>query len=163
MTPQGDIKLNRQTGNFLAAVSMLLLVLSVSVKAQSAPDVEVSDLRYVYDVNRNFELRAPSEQRVSPASTVTSSPVQQVSALFTNTGTKSIKAVTWEYVIFKDAQETELLQVYTTRSKTMLLPGQAARLDKTGYQLKNTQYMKARVTRIEYTDGTIWQGTKTKR
>jgi hypothetical protein len=163
MTPQGDIKMKRQTGNLLVAISMLLLVLSVSAKAQSAPDLEVSDLRYVYDVNANFESRAPSERRISPASTVTSFPVQQVSALFTNTGAKSIKAVTWEYVIFKDAQETELLHVYTIRSKTALLPGQSARLDKTGYQLKNSQHMKARVTRIEYTDGTIWQGAKTKR
>lgn len=154
--------MKRQVKYLLVAVSMSILVLSVSVKAQTAPDLEVSEPQFVYDVNRNFELRAPSERRVSPASTVTSSPVQQLSALFRNTGAKSVKAVTWEYLIFKDAQDTEPLHIYTTRSKTMLLPGQAARLDKTGYQLKNSQHMKARVTRIEYTDGTIWQGAKTK-
>lgn len=156
--------MKRQAAYLLVAVSLLMLALPVSVQAQSAPDLEVSDLQFVYDVNANFQLRAaPTEKRAAPATTVTSSPIQQVSALFRNTGAKPVKAVTWEYLIFKDAQDTQPLHVYTTRSKTMLLPGQAARLDKTGYQLKNTQYMKARVTRIEYTDGTIWQGAKTKR
>ena len=155
--------MKKQTGNLLVAISMLTLVLSVSVQAQDAPDLEVSGPRFVYDVNKNLELRAPSEQRVSPSTTVTGSPVQQVSALFRNTGTKSIKAVTWEYLIFKDEQPTQLQHVYTTHSKTAILPGQSVRLDKTGYQLKNSQYMKARVTRIEYTDGTFWQGAKTKR
>jgi hypothetical protein len=151
-----------QTGILLVAVSLLTLVLSVSVKAQSAPDLEVVDPQFVYDVNKNLELRASSDEPLSPATTVTGSPIQQVSALFSNTGTKSIKAVTWEYIIFKDEQETEVLHIYTIRSKTMLLPGESARLDKTGYQLKNSQYMKACVTRIDYADGTIWQRAKTK-
>lgn len=153
-----------QSKSLLLAVSLFMLAMSVSVKAQTAPELEVSVPRFAYDVNANFELRTVSTgKRPSPSTTVTNSPVQQVSALFRNTGTKSIKSVGWECIVFKDAQETEVLHVYTMRSKTMLLPGQEVRLTKAGYHLKNSPYMRARATRIEYADGTIWQGAKTKR
>jgi hypothetical protein len=153
-----------QSKSLLVAVSMFMLAMSVSVKAQIAPDLEVSAPRFVYDVNANFESRTPSNgKRPIPATTVTNSPVQQVSALFRNTGTKSIKSIGWECLIFKDAQETEVLHIYTMRSKTTLLPGQTVRLEKLGYHLKNSKHIRARVTQIEYDDGTIWQGAKTKR
>jgi hypothetical protein len=86
-----------------------------------------------------------------------------VSALFRNTGSKSIKSVSWEYIVFKDADEQEILEVYRARSRREILPGESVRLEREGYHLKNSPYVKARVSRIDYADGTVWQGARANR
>ena len=154
-----------QNGLTLIVVSMVLLITLFSVRAQDPPVLEVSDPQFTYDVNASVNSRgAYSGKSPIPATTVAAFPVQEVSALFRNKGTKIIKSVEWEYVVFNDAKETEVKHVYRIRSNKTLLPGESVRLGKQGYRLKFSQYKgKARVIRIKYGDGTIWQGTQTKK
>ena len=147
----------------LIVASMVLLITLFSVRAQDPPVLEVSDPQFTYDVNASLNSRgAYSGKSPIPATTVAASPVQEVSALFRNKGTKIIKSIAWEYVVFDDAKETKVRHVYRIRSDKTLLPGESVRLGKEGYHLHYSQYRKARVTRIEYKDGTIWQGAQTK-
>ncbi len=149
--------------NVLIVALMVLLITPFSVRAQDPPDLEVSDPQFTYDVNTRLNSRgAYSGKNPVPATTVATSPVQEVSALFRNKGTKIIKSVAWEYVVFDDPKETKVQHVYRIRSDETLLPGESVRLGKEGYHLHYSQYRKARVTRIEYADGKIWQGAQTK-
>ena len=146
-----------QNRNALIVALMVLLIVPFSVRAQDSPDLEVSDPQFFLDVNVGFKKNPiPSPPAVTPR-------VQEVSALFRNKGTKIIKSVEWEYVVFNDAKETEVKHVYRIRSNKTLLPGESVRLGYEGYHLKYSQYRKARVIRIKYGDGTIWQGTQTKK
>lgn len=148
---------------FLVAL-VFLCVAPASIAAQSAPGLEASDPRFRYDVNAGVEpaIGFPGKQP-SPMTTVTSSPVQEVSALFLNTGSKRIKSVSWEYVVFKDAEQRQVRRVHSINSNRTILPGEAVRLKMEGYHLQHSPYEKARVTRVVYADGTVWQGAKTKR
>ena len=148
---------------FLIAL-VFLFVAPASIAAQSAPGLEASDPRFRYDVNAGVDPAISfSGKQPSPMTTVTSSPVQEVSALFLNTAAKAIKSVSWEYVVFKDAGQREILRVHSINSNRMIRPGEAVRLKMEGYQLQHSPYEKARVTRVIYADGTVWQGAKTKR
>ena len=147
----------------LIVASMVLLITLFSVRAQDPSVLEVSDPQFTYDVNASLNSRgAYSGKSPIPATTVAASPVQEVSALFRNKGKKIIKSIAWEYVVFDDAKETNVRHVYRIRSDKTLLPGESVRLGKEGYHLHYSQYRKACVTRIEYKDGTIWQGAQTK-
>lgn len=148
------------SGYLLAVASFLLLVVPASASAQDPPGLGVSDPQFTYDVNAKLRFKGSHEGKApAPATTATSSPVQRVSALFRNLSAKSIRSVEWEYVTFEDAGQTKVGHVYSIRSKTAILPGESARLWKEGYSLDNSQYRKARVTRVEYEDGTTWLST----
>jgi hypothetical protein len=161
-----------QTREILVVASMMLLIAPVSILAQGLPHLEVSDPQLRYDVNSRFNLHTANSTTSARSPLTITYPIGEVSALFSNTGTKSIKSVTWEYLFFKDATESELLKIHTSRAKTVLLPGESVRLRKEGYNLEpmvpirkvnRPPYKKARVVQIEYTDGTIWRGVKTRR
>lgn len=148
----------------LLTALVVLFVVPASIAAQSAPALEVSDPRFRYDVNAGLDPAISfSGKQPSPMTTVTSSPVQEVSALFLNTGAKPIKSVSWEYVVYKDAGQRQILRVHSINSNRTILPGEAVRLKMEGYHLQHSPYEKARVTRVEYADGTVWRGAKTKR
>jgi len=150
--------------NKLIAAWVFLAIATVSINAQSAPAVDVSDAQFTYDVNAALDSsNGFPGRRASPATTVTASPVQRVSALFRNAGRQPIKSVSWEYIIFKDADEREILEVYSVRSDVTVLPGEAVRLKKEGYHLRNSAHEKARVTGIKYADGTVWRGARTRK
>ncbi|HEX8457506.1 MAG TPA: hypothetical protein VF656_09430 [Pyrinomonadaceae bacterium] len=151
--------------NKFFAACLFLFIVPLAIAAQTPSDLEVSDARFIYDVNASVGPSGGYSNSGGglPATTVTDSPVQQVSALFRNTGTRAIKSVAWEYVVYKDASEQEILKVYSVRSNRTILPGASVRLAKEGYHLKHSPHETARVTRIEYADGTVWQGAKTKR
>lgn len=148
------------SGCLLAIASLILLVVPSSVAAQGSPDLSVSDPQFTYDVNAGLGVKSsPAGKSPGPATTATDSPVQRVSALFRNRGAKAITAVTWEYVTYDDAGQTKVRHIYSVRSKTALSPGESVRLWKEGYRLDGLPYRKARVTRIEYEDGTTWPST----
>lgn len=151
-----------KTGNgyVLAVASLLLLVVPSSAAAQGPPDLGVSDPQFTYDVNAKLGVEANyAGKSPAPATTATDSPVQRVSALFRNGGAKAIRSVAWEYVTFEDAAQTKVRHVYGVSSKTAIPPGESVRLWKEGYRLDNSPYRSARVTRIEYEDGTTWLST----
>ena len=148
------------SGFLLAVASLLLLAAPSSAAAQGPPDLSVSDPQFTYDVNAKLGVESRHEGKSpAPATTATDSPVQRVSALFRNRGAKAVRSVTWEYVTFEDAGQTKVRHVYSVRSKTAIPPGESVRLWKEGYRLDGSPYKKARVTRIEYEDGTTWLST----
>ena len=165
-------EMNKQTRTILLVAGAILLVAPISILAQGLPHLEVSDPQVRYDVNSRFNLHTAGSTTSQRSPLTITQPIGEVSALFYNTGTKTIKSVTWEYLFFKDSTETKLLKIHTSRAKTVLPPGDSIRLRKEGYNLEprlpirkmNTApYKKARVIRIEYEDGTIWHGGKTRR
>jgi hypothetical protein len=151
--------------NILIPACLFLFIAPLSIVAQTPPDLEVFDPQFTPSTTRGFDSayfygtssidRFPSQ--------MTSYHVREISAVFWNTGTKPIKSVKWEYILFRDAQETELARVYRFHSERKLLPGESRRFRKYGLSLQTSDYKKVRVTRIEYADGTVWQGTKTKK
>ena len=159
----GGNEMKKQTIIMILVALTFLFIAPLSIVAQNLPDLEVSDLQWTHDADARFRLRSSSSARANLSSTVTTFGIQEVSALFRNTGKKTIKSVTWEYILYSDAKKTQVLHIYTSRNDTMLLPGETVRLRNTGYGLQESQYKTARITRINYTDGSVWQGTKTKR
>lgn len=152
-----------QTRVIIIAVLAFLISLPLSVIAQNPLGLEVSDPQWTYDAYDRFRPRSAASARVDIGSAVTTPGVQEISALFRNTGSKTIKSVAWEYILFKDAKETHIQRIYTSRNEMVIPPGESIRLRKSGFGLQHSQYVKIRVTRIAYMDGTLWQGTKTKR
>jgi hypothetical protein len=74
--------------------------------------------------------------------------------LVKNIGTKPVTAVNWEYLLFeKDA--TEPIKRYRVQTKKLIPPGEQAQLTKE--VTPKGQEQQARITRIEYADGTVWQ------
>ena len=147
-----------RTGYMLITVVwMFLLIAPAPAVAQDSSDIEVSDLQWSIDVNKKHRLQGYYSAR-SPAP----SPdfVQEVSAVFRNAGTKPVTFVTWEYVVYEDSHTTKVLRVYKFRSKAPLRPGESARLSKQGFGIQHRRRVEARVVRVEYADGTIWQRAK---
>jgi hypothetical protein len=134
-----------------------LLVASVPAVAQSSPDVEVSDLQWTHDVNRGHRLKGYYARSPAPSPDF----VQKVSATFRNVGTKPIKSLTWEYVVYEDSDPAKVVRTYKFRSKTRLRPGESERLSKEGLGIQYRRRVEARVIRVEYADGTVWQRAKT--
>ncbi|HLL70629.1 MAG TPA: hypothetical protein VK363_04300 [Pyrinomonadaceae bacterium] len=144
--------------------AFVLLCVSSSARAQDGaqPPLEVSDPQWIYLSVRessNFPSTAPSGDPDGLMSS-TSAATHAVSALFRNTGTKTVKSVTWEYVFFKDEQRTRVEKRHTFRGKQEIRPGEAARLKNVSYRPRATEYASARVVRVDYTDGTTWRADK---
>ena len=84
-------------------------------------------------------------------------------ATLKNTGTKTIKAVSWDYV-FTDEKEHKELKRYRLQSKQPILPGETQTLtagvgldpkDKSRHIATGKQSVE--ITKLEYADGTVWK------
>ena len=76
-----------------------------------------------------------------------------------NTGIKTIKAVTWEYIFYSDPQMSQVLKTYRIYSKKQIRAGQTKVLQGKNEAPVNSQiqYTKVRPVKIEYADGTVWE------
>ena len=146
----------------LVVAAFALLCAQPSASAQdgaTAPAVEISDPQWIYLSVRessNFPSTAPSSDPDGLMSS-TSAATHAVSALFRNTGTKTVKSVTWEYVFFKDEQRTRVEKRHTFRGKQEIRPGESVRLKNFSYRPRATEYAAVRVVRVDYADGTSWR------
>lgn len=146
-----------RTGSVLVFVAWVsLLAAPVPAVAQNPPDIEVSDLQWTHDVNRDRRLKGYYARSPAPSPDF----VQQVSVTFRNVGTKPVKYVAWEYVVYKDSDPAKVVRVYKFRSKLMLRPGESARRSKQGLSIQYRRHVEARVARVEYADGTVWLRAK---
>ena len=136
-----------------ALVSLLAPPMAV---AQDQPDIEVSDLEWRHDVNKKYRLRGNFSRSPAPSPDF----MQEVSAVFRNVGTKPVRFVTWEYVVYADSDTTKELRVYKFRSKAPLRPGESVRLSKQGFNIQHRRRVEARVVRVEYADRSVWQRAK---
>ena len=146
---------------FLATIS-LSLIISVTAVAQQSANLEVSNPQFVDDVNRKLNVYNTNGSTASKLAPIVMGVYQEAAALFRNTGSKPIKGVVWEFISYKDAARTKVQSIVTSRSKSVISPGESVRLSKVGRLLNHTQFNEAKVVSIEYEDGTIWKGTKTK-
>lgn len=147
-----------QTGFVLVFVAWVsLLIAPASTVAQNPAGVEVADVQWTHDVNKENRLKGYYARSPAPSPDF----VQAVSATFSNVGTKLVKSVTWEYVVYEDSDPTKVVRVYKFRSNALLRPGESKRLSKEGLNIQHRRYVEARVARVEYADGTIWQVRKT--
>jgi hypothetical protein len=80
-----------------------------------------------------------------------------------NTGSKTIKAVSWDYV-FTDTKEQKELKRYSLQSKQQILPNETQTLMRdVGLDPKeNTRHISTgkqgiEIIKIEYTDGSVWR------
>lgn len=84
-------------------------------------------------------------------------------ATLKNTGSKTIKNVSWDYV-FTDARDGKELKRYSFQSKQQMLPGDTQTLLRDiGLDPKeNTRHISigkqgVEIIKIEYTDGSVWR------
>jgi hypothetical protein len=84
-------------------------------------------------------------------------------ATLKNRGAKTIKTLSWDYV-FTDAKERKELRRYKLQSKQQVLPGETQTLmrDVELDPKENTRHIttgkqSVEITRIEYTDGSVWR------
>ena len=135
--------------------------------AQSAPDLQVTDPQWGYLQDGYFAGNTHFSAGGNDHGYATNNPpLTPVSALFQNTGQKIIKSVTWEYLYFKDSQQTEVVAHRKFHSRKRITPGTSVRLKE--YVLassgprRTTDFPGVRITRIKYADGTTWAAAKTK-
>jgi hypothetical protein len=139
---------------------MMLFSMIGGVAAQTSANVEVSDPQFVWDVNRKFNFQRANSS--NPRAPLSPDPVQEISASFRNTGTKTIKKISWEFITHKADAPTKIEYVHTVNSKREIAPGETVRLSKTGIFWGRSVNLEARVFRIEYADGTVWEDARTK-
>lgn len=137
----------------------------------SAPDVSVLGFEWKYAGYVRAETVKGNE---SISSTDTSTAVKlsrktiyvfryTARATLKNSGAKTIKMVSWDY-IFADAKDQKELKRYKLQSKQQILPGETQQLirnvehepkDNTRHITTGKQSIE--ITRIEYTDGSVWR------
>jgi hypothetical protein len=110
----------------------------------------------LHRLSQNAEI-APKSSTSDPLGANVPAPnaiIFTASVLVKNIGTKPVTAVNWEYLLFeKDA--TEPIKRYKVQTKKLIGPGEEAQLIKE--VTPKGQEQQARITRIEYADGTFWQ------
>ena len=161
-----------------AALTLLLLAGLVVVSGArsvdddaSAPDVSILSFDWKY---AGYERAETVKGNETISSTDTSTAVKMsrktiyvfkytAKATLKNTGAKTIKAVSWDY-IFADAKEQKELRRYKLQSKQQVLPGETQTLIRdVGIDPKdNTRHISTgkqsiEITKIEYTDGSVWR------
>jgi hypothetical protein len=162
-----------------AALTSLLLagLVIASASAQvlddsgAVPDVSVLNFDWKYAGYVRAETVKGNE---SISSTDTSTAVKMsrktiyvfkytARATLKNAGAKTIKIVSWDY-IFTDAREKKELKRYRLQSKQQILPGEKQLLTrdveldpKDNTRHITTGKQSVEITRIEYTDGSVWR------
>jgi hypothetical protein len=161
-----------------AALTLVLLAALAAVcaarsfdKGETAPDVTVLGFEWKYAGYDRAETVKDNENSTSddPSTTykVTRGTLYvfkyTAKATLRNTGTKAIKAVSWDYV-FTDEKERKELKRYKFQSKQQILPGETQTLnvgigldpkDKTRHIATGKQSVE--ITKLEYADGTVWK------
>jgi hypothetical protein len=83
-------------------------------------------------------------------------------ALVKNVGTKTTKAVEWEYIFFSDADDQKELKRYKFRNKIKIAPGETKFLSKDVDDRAISKRQKTHIIRIEFTDNSVWERAKSK-
>jgi len=109
----------------------------------------------LHRLSQNADI-APKTSSSDPLGNMPSSnpSIFVASVLVKNIGTKPITAVHWEYLLFEKGG-TEPIKRYRVQTKKLIAPGEQVEL--TREVTPKGQEQQARLTRIEYADGTFWQ------
>lgn len=148
--------------NKIILLTAILFSMVAGVAAQTAADnVEVSNPKFVWNIYSKYNVGLANMNSGNRAA-LSFDPLQEISANFRNNAAKTIKKVSWEFITHKINAPTEIEYVYSVNSNREIAPGETVRLSKTGVFWGTGINVEARVFRIEYADGTVWEGTKTK-
>jgi hypothetical protein len=83
-------------------------------------------------------------------------------ALVKNVGTRTTKAVEWEYIFFSDTDDQKELKRYKFRNKIKIAPGETKFLSKDVKDRAVSRRQKVQIIRIEYSDNSVWQRAESK-
>jgi hypothetical protein len=161
-----------------ALISLLLAGVMVASTAArtpdegaAAPDVSVLSFDWKYAGYVRAETVQGNESKSSTDNSTAVKLSRQTVYVFKytakatlkNTGARAIKNVSWEY-IFTDAKEQKELKRYRFQSKQQILPGETQLLSrdveldpKDNTRHITTGKQSVEITRIEYTDGSVWR------
>lgn len=159
-----------------ASLSLMLLVTLAAVSTaqslnSSAPDVTVTNFDWKYAGYQRAETVSdydPLPGKGGPSSYKIKRSTLYVfkytaKASLKNTGAKTIKAVSWDYV-FTDPESRKEIRRFKIQSRQQILPGENQDLAKDiGLDPKENArpLSKAKqaveLTKIEYTDGSVWR------
>jgi len=173
---QENSKMKLTTFIFLA---MLGSVLQSSASLQAEPDIAIQNFEWGFALQTSFiqpvdstaersgrpEDRLPGESiSVSEMRDITRQTVSrnEAYALVKNVGTRTTKAVEWEYIFFSDTDEQKELKRYKFRNKIKIAPGETKFLSKDVKDGAVSKRQKVQIIRIEYTDNSVWERTKSK-
>jgi hypothetical protein len=80
-------------------------------------------------------------------------------ALVRNKGTRTVKAVTWNYIFYNDEKHEQEAQRFQFRTKETIPPGEMKFLTESVSDDAPTAFGEVVIERVEYEDGTTWQRT----
>jgi hypothetical protein len=148
--------------NKIMLLAAIVFSMALGAAAQTA-NVEVSNAKFVWNIYGSYGIGQFSSSPAGSRAGLSFDPLQEISASFRNTGSKTIRKISWEFISHKTDKPNEIDYVYSVESKELIAPGETVRLSKTGAFWARGVNVQARVFRVEYTDGSVWQGTKTKK
>jgi hypothetical protein len=161
-------------------------MLQPSGRLQDEPDIAIQNFEwgvprattfsqpvdYTAETSGQVEERLPGESILRPgmerrtgrggATTAQVVTRNETYALVKNVGTRTTKAVEWEYIFFSDADDQKELKRYKFRNKIKIAPGETKFLSKDVDDRAVSIRQKVHIIRIEYTDNSGWQRAKSK-
>jgi len=142
-------------GPTLRAVASTHPEAQAQAKADRTADGNADSNPALHRMSQNAEI-APKNSKQEPLGNMPSSdPIIFVATvLVKNIGTRTVTAVQWEYLLFEKGA-TEPIKRYRVETKKTIPPGEQAELTKEVTPKGKEQ--QARLTRIQYSDGTSWQ------
>ncbi len=142
-------------GPTLRAVASTNPSAQAQAKADRTADANADSNPALHRMSQNAEI-APKTSKQEPLGNMPSAnPIIFVATvLVRNIGEKTVTAVQWEYLLFETGA-TEPIKRYRVETKKTIPPGDQAELTKEVTPRGKEQ--QARLTRIQYADGTSWQ------
>ena len=148
--------------NKILTLAVIVFSMALGAAAQTA-DVEVSNPKFVWNIYGTYGIGQFSSSPAGSRAGLSFDPLQEISADFRNTGTKTIRKISWEFISHKADNPAKIDYIYSVESKEQIAPGETVRLSKTGVFWGRGVNVQARVFRVEFADGTVWEGTKTRK
>lgn len=163
---------------FLACNLTVFLCSFSSALAQTSPNLEMSGAKFEPQqsvrFNPNFTAAKSGRDeddyfvgetrpaRGTQERVIYSNRVVSAKVATRNTSLKTIKAITWEYKFFSDANMSQMLRSYKFYSKRKIIPGETKALNGKVMAFNtpiSTKYFTVRPLLIEYTDGSVWDAS----
>ncbi|HEU0175368.1 MAG TPA: hypothetical protein VFV58_13995 [Blastocatellia bacterium] len=163
----------------LMLLAMFVSIPQTSGRVQEQPDIAIQNFEWGFDRQESFiqridytaERSGRPEDRLPLESTsnsemgnITRQTVTRTEAyaLVKNVGTRTTKAVEWEYIFFSDTDDQKELKRYKFRNKIKIAPGETKFLSKDVKDRAVSRRQKVQIIRIEYSDNSVWQRAESK-
>lgn len=146
---------------------LLSFVLVLSTISSEPPDLVVSSYYWgrieIKEVDTGPFPRnplAPRRPRRGFDPNATRITQRETYALVKNSGTRKIKAVTWDYVFYEDAKHEHEIKRFEFRTKETIGPGEMKFLGEYVTVEAPSSYGAVVIDRLEFEDGSSWERAK---